>query len=328
MAACLLLAGCGAPKGGNIRVRIGNPGNGLQTWCLPITLAHSLGYYKEEGLDVSLENLASGAKSMQALVGGSVDVGGFLYERNLEIAAEGQHVRSFFIMTRRDGRVLIVAPKANERVRRAEDLKGGLIGVSTFGAGNHQLTNYYLAAHGVRPSEISAVAIGLGASALAAIEAGRVDAAMLSGGDHFHLLRRHPGLRILVDTSTLDGMRETYGNGAYAGGALSAKQEWLDRNPDTARRLARALQHTLQWLGTHTPEEIRERLPESFRSQDAAVDLDIIRWSLPSFPADGTMQQGAPETMKRFLDASVDKVRNAKIDLAATWTNEFLPGPK
>jgi NitT/TauT family transport system substrate-binding protein len=152
----LLVAGCGAHKSGNIRVRIGNAGNGLQTWCLPIMLAHSLGYYKEEGLDVSLENLPSGAKSLQALVGGSVDVAGFLYERNLEMAAEGQHVRSFFIMTRRDGRVLIVAPKANERVRRAEDLKGGLIGVSTFGAGNHQLANYYLAAHGVRPSEVGA----------------------------------------------------------------------------------------------------------------------------------------------------------------------------
>ena len=40
------------------------------------------------------------------------------------------------------------------------------------------------------------------------------------------------------------------------------------------------------------------------------------------------MPKGAPETMKQFLDATVEKVRDAKIDLAKTWTNDFLPGAK
>ena len=38
--------------------------------------------------------------------------------------------------------------------------------------------------------------------------------------------------------------------------------------------------------------------------------------------------KGAPEAMKRMLDTTVDKVRDSNIDLAATWTDEFLPAAR
>ena len=46
LACCLFLAGCGGKSGG-IPVRIANPGAGLQTSTIPVTLAQSLGYYQE-----------------------------------------------------------------------------------------------------------------------------------------------------------------------------------------------------------------------------------------------------------------------------------------
>jgi NitT/TauT family transport system substrate-binding protein len=123
-------------------------------------------------------------------------------------------------------------------------------------------------------------------------------------------------------------MGEVFGGDFFAGQTLSAKQEWLDRNPDVARQLVRAVMHALAWISTHTPEEIRARLPALSRSEDAAVDIQIIHWGLPALTTDGAMPLGAPEAVKRYLDATVDSVRNAKVDLAATWTNEFLPGSK
>jgi NitT/TauT family transport system substrate-binding protein len=187
--------------------------------------------------------------------------------------------------------------------------------------------NHVLAAHGIRPAETSAVGIGVAASAVAAVESGRIDAVGLSGGDHLRLRRRNSGMRILLDGSSPEGMREVYG-GAFGSGSVSAKQDWLNRNPDIARRLARALLRALQWINTHTPEEILKHLPDSSRSQDQAADLDVLRWSLPSFTADGKMPKGAPETVRHFLDATIPKVRDTKIDLAATWTDDFLPAPK
>ena len=63
-------------------------------------------------------------------------------------------------------------------------------------------------------------------------------------------------------------------------------------------------------------------------SQDAALDVQIINWSLAAFNPDGRMANGTPEVSRCYLDATIEKVRDAKIDLAATWTNEYLPEPK
>ena len=128
LACCLFLAGCGSRK-----VRIANTGAGLQTWCMPITLADTLGFYKEEGVEVQLENMPSSVKALQALIGGSVDVAGLTYHQTILMAANGQRVRSFFVVNRRDSKVLLVAPGANGRIRRVADLKGELIGVALRG---------------------------------------------------------------------------------------------------------------------------------------------------------------------------------------------------
>ena len=125
---CLFLAGCGA-KSNLVKVRIANAGPGLQMFCLPLPLAQELGFYKEEGLEVDLQALPSVGKSLQALIGGSVDVAGVSYAQTLQVAVDGQRLRSFFIMTRRGSNTILVAPAATERIRRAEDMKGALIGV-------------------------------------------------------------------------------------------------------------------------------------------------------------------------------------------------------
>ena len=123
-------------------------------------------------------------------------------------------------------------------------------------------------------------------------------------------------------------MIASYGSDVFATGVVAAKPEWLARNPDAARRLARALQRTNQWIAAHSAEEIRERLPEGFRSPDAASDLEVLRWSKSTYTPDGKMPLGAPEVVKRFVDATVSKVRNGKVDVAATWTDAFLAEAK
>lgn len=323
----LLLAGC-AVKPDQSKVRLANVGPGLQTHYLPITLAGPLGFFKDEGLTVTIENLTSSPKAMQALIGGSVDVASIGYLQTVELALEGQRVRSIFVAVQRVSNALVVTAKGSENIRRIQDLKGAVIGIPSPGSPTQLWMNYLLSTHGVQPSEVSAVAIGVSASAIAAAESGRIDAAGLSGGDHIRLLRRNPGLRVLVDGATPEGMRESMGSDPYVGGTLAAKQAWLDQNPDAASRLARALQRALQWVNSHTAEEIRDRLPATYRSQDAASDLAVIRWSKPIFTPDGRMPKGGPEAMERMLATTVEKVRTAKIELASTWTNEYLPAEK
>ena len=55
----------------HVRIAIGGQN---QMVYLPTTLAQELGFYREEGIDAELQDFAGGAKSLQALVGGSADV--------------------------------------------------------------------------------------------------------------------------------------------------------------------------------------------------------------------------------------------------------------
>src|SRR4029077_4773203 len=64
-------------KARHVRIAIGGQN---QMVYLPTTLAQELGFYHDEGIDAELQDFAGGAKSLQALVGGSADVvSGFYY---------------------------------------------------------------------------------------------------------------------------------------------------------------------------------------------------------------------------------------------------------
>jgi NitT/TauT family transport system substrate-binding protein len=67
-------SGCShAPANAPMRVRLAVGGQNQMIY-LPTTLADALGYYREEGLEVELQDFPGGAKALQALVGGSADV--------------------------------------------------------------------------------------------------------------------------------------------------------------------------------------------------------------------------------------------------------------
>jgi NitT/TauT family transport system substrate-binding protein len=79
-----------------IRIAIGGQN---QLIYLPTTLAAELGYYREEGLDVELQDFQGGAKALQAAVGGSAEVVSGFYDHTIQMAAEGKPFTAFVTMT-------------------------------------------------------------------------------------------------------------------------------------------------------------------------------------------------------------------------------------
>src|SRR4051794_1757921 len=64
-------------------VRIAVPGTPIT--YLPIYLARELGYYQEQGLDVTTEDVPGGSKALQAMFGGSVDVAASFFENAIQL---------------------------------------------------------------------------------------------------------------------------------------------------------------------------------------------------------------------------------------------------
>ena len=75
-------------------------------YYLPLTIAERLGHFKEEGLDVTINDFRGGAQSLQALVGGSVDVVTGAYEHTIRMQAKGQDIRAVIELGRFPGIVV------------------------------------------------------------------------------------------------------------------------------------------------------------------------------------------------------------------------------
>src|SRR5262245_45934832 len=75
-------------------------------YYLPLTIAERLGHFKEQGLDVAINDFRGGAQSLQALAGGSVDVVTGAYEHTIRMQAKGQDVRAVVELGRFPGIVL------------------------------------------------------------------------------------------------------------------------------------------------------------------------------------------------------------------------------
>jgi NitT/TauT family transport system substrate-binding protein len=289
----------------------------------PSHLAQWLGFYEQEGLNVAISQIAGASKVLEALVGSSADVGGGVYEQTIQMAAEGRDIISFVSLLRSPNFAVVAAP--GRVVKTVADLKGKTAGVSSVGSPSQFYLNHLLLHAGVEPSEVSTVSIGMGATAVAATERGQVDAAMLFGSAVTALEARQPNLVILADTRTPEGLRSVFGVDDYPASCLLARGEWLRANPDVARRMARAVLHSLAWIREHSPEEILARVPAEFRVGDPAAEIAAIRLAKPMYSIDGRIKPESPEAVRKVLAGSLERVRNAQVDLSRTYSNEFLP---
>jgi NitT/TauT family transport system substrate-binding protein len=90
--------------------------------------------------------------------------------------------------------VLAVAPALSGTIRTVRDLKGRAVGVSTPGSATHQFLNFLLVTNSLSPEDVSVVSVGMSASSLAALDRGKVDAAVLIASAIYAFEARHPGI--------------------------------------------------------------------------------------------------------------------------------------
>jgi len=315
----LLLAGCGSAKEKPIHIGVA-PG---LTESFLVFLARELGYFRDEGLDVAFDEF-QGAHLIESLVTGSSDAAYVTFRNTFLAAAHGRPVKSFFLGAETLSAMLVVCEKKAAQLRRVENLKGTTIGMAGFGTAQQEYLQYILSRSGFTLADVTLVAYGTGPSAIAALQYGKVDAGIINGSAFAILRRRAPGVRVLVDPRTRQGTRDLTGLDTFPDWALASTAAWLERDPSVARKLTNAMVRTLRWVRAHTAEEVRDRLPVQFRTEDKEADLETLRIIIEGASKDGRMPPGGPEGVRSFVAATNGDVRNTKIDLAATYTNQFV----
>ncbi len=186
------------------------------------------------------------------------------------------------------------------------------------------LLNYLLVTHGLKPDDISTASIGMSATAVAAITHAKVDAAIMTDPALAIARKQLPSLRILADTRTAEGVRAAFGVDSYPSAVLYSTRAWQGAHPDAARSLARAILRTLEWMRAHSPEEIRARMPPSFRTDDPETDLQGLRSLQGMLSPDGRITPEAAAAVQQVLRVSLEAVRSRNIDVSTTFTDQFL----
>jgi len=161
---------------------------------------------------------------------------------------------------------------------------------------------------------------------VAMLERGSVEAAVLSDPAMTLFLRRHPNTPLFADVRGNSGVRQVYGTDSYVSAVLISRAEWLRANPDIARRLGRAVNHTLGWIQTHSLKEITQETPDQLRGTDPSLFAEALGAALPSFPADAKFEPAGVQAVMKVLESSYSAGDIRKVDWTKTYTNEFAAG--
>ena len=291
-------------------------------YYLPLTVAEVRGYLKDEGLDVTIADFAGGSRALQALVGGSADVVSGAFEHTINMQVKGQRLRALVLQGRAPQIVLGVNPKTMPNFKSVAELKGKKLGVTAPGSSTNVLANFVLGKAGLKPGDVSIIGVGTGNGAVAAMRSGQIDA--ISNLDPvITLLARSGDLKIVSDTRVVAEAERVFG-GPMPAACLYTQQTFLDKNPQTAQALANAIVRANKWIQGAGPAEIIKAVPESYLLGDRAVYIDAFLAAKGALSPDGMFPEAGPETARRAL-ASVDaEIANAKIDLAAIYTNDYV----
>ena len=298
-------------------------GGGACLCYLPTVLAKQLGEYDKAGLAVELVDLKGGSDALKAVLGGSADVVSGYFDHCVNLAAKKQELQSFVVYDRYPGLVLVVSPKHSDEIKSIKDLAGKKVGVSAPGSSTDFFLKYLLKKNGVEPTNVSVIGVGLGATSVAAMEQGQIDAAVMLDPAVTVLQGGHSDLRILSDTRTQKDNQAVFG-GDYPGGALYSTTAWVGSHEKEVQGLTDAILNTLKWIHSHSPEDIMAKMPPEMVGKDKALYLAALKNTIPMYSETGKMDpKGADAVLKVFSESSPD-VAKANIDVTKTYTNKYV----
>src|SRR6266576_6432497 len=202
--------------------------NKSHLYYLPVTLAERRGYFKDYGLNVSIVDFEGGSQSLDALLGGSVDLVTGAYEHVLHVQAKGQDIRAVIELGRFPG--IVLAVRKDRPFKSHADLKGLKIGVTVPGSSSHCFVLYLMAKAGLAPADATFVGVGGGPAAVDATKAGDIDA--ISNLDPvITRLQQDGAIRIITDSRFPRVNYEIFG-GTNPAAVLYAKQDFIAANPN------------------------------------------------------------------------------------------------
>jgi len=246
------------------KIHISAPSKSL-SW-FPIHLTREKGFYRAEGLEVDYV-IMKPQIAMQALIAGDV---GYTTALGSTIRAALRNVPLRVVMTIADKPLfaLIARPSINS----VEELRGKLIGISSFGASTDTYARALLRRFKLIPNQdVKIIALGGGMNRIAAMEAGAIDAALIEAP--YNVMLERKGFRKILFVGDLIPS-------PLAG--LGTRLEKIHKQPDEVQRLVRATLRGIQYAKTNKQESVRSIMKWTDMDQglaEGSFEMAASSWS-------------------------------------------------
>ncbi len=328
----VILSACGSSTGGSgnsgssggssgpISLKIMVGGLNKQIY-LPNELTQRLGYFSQEGLNVTLIDEASGQSAEDEVLAGQVDAGSGSYNHTIELQAAGKQMECVVQLNVAPGEAEMVSSKEAGTITSAKDLAGKNLGVTELGSGTQTLTTVILHNVGIKADQVHFIPVGAGDTFIAAMQQGKIDAGMTTEPTISRLVSSGVG-KVLVDLRTPQSTQAALG-GPYPFICVFMQNSYVNAHKDVVQKLVNAYVKTLKWMHTHTAEQISDMMPQDYYAGNKSLYVTALQNQLAIFSPDGNMPAGGPQSVLNTENETNTSVQGKTINLNATYTNQF-----
>ena len=231
----------------------------------PQYVAIEEGYFAEEGLDLTLVTGFGADKVLTALISGEADIGFMGAEASIYAYQEGatDPAVNFAQLTQRAGNFLVAREEMPDF--KWEDLKGKKVLGGRKGGMPEMVFEYILRKNGLDPQKDLTIDQSIDFGSTAAAFTGDASADFTVEFEPSATALEKEGAGYVVASLGVDSGYVPYTS-------YSAKTSYMQKNPEVIQKFTNALQKGMEYVQTHTPEEIAKVIAPQF----AETDLDTV----------------------------------------------------
>lgn len=281
----------------------------------PMYVAIEEGYFEEEGLEITLVTGFGADKTMTAVLTGEADIGFMGSESTIYTYAGGtdDYVVNFAQLTQRAGNFLVSREPIDDF--SWDMLKGKTVLGGRAGGMPEMVFEYILRKNNIDP----AVDVNIDQS----VDFGST-AAAFSGGNADFTVEFEPHATLLEqkgDGYVVASLGEDSGYVPYT--AFSARKSYIEENSDTIQAFTNALQKGMDYVQTHSPEEIAEVIAPQFAETDEKALVTIVSryYDQDTWKENLIFEREAFDLLQNILEDS--KVLSERVPYEDLVTTEF-----
>jgi ABC-type nitrate/sulfonate/bicarbonate transport system substrate-binding protein len=287
---------------------------------LPVVVAERLGYLKSDGMDVTVMNTRDDVWHGDMLMDGRIDAVMAYWHHNVVNQSLGRDTQAIVTLGVTPGMKVLVANRVKDRYKSLADLKGSRIIAGGAGSSKTTVANALVLAAGLQLSDYERLPTESKEDNVAALREGKADlvVAPTPDGDYYEA----KGVAsVFADLTTPEGTKATFGV-PFPTTTIFMSTERMKAHPEIARHLARAFVRALQYIHTHTADEIAALVPKQDSGKDRQAYLRALKEELPMFAGDGRMPADGAATEFRALAQFNPKFGSVAVQ--STYTNAFV----